>query len=227
MRRKRCDTGKMNVCGIDETGRGPVLGPMVIGCVVLNEDGRKKLRALNVRDSKKVPHQRRVELEPQIKEIAVEWKLVKVQAHEIDYMRKKISLNQIEAVKMAELITSLGCKPKKVIVDAADPVAENFKLRIIKCLRELGAEIPEIVSEHKADDNYIEVSAASIIAKVERDRDIDILRKEHGEIGSGYLSDEVTQRFIKNLKREGKEMPHYLRKSWDITVISQTRLGEY
>lgn len=83
------------------------------------------------------------------------------------------------------------------------------------------------MSEHKADDNYVEVSAASIIAKVERDRDIDLLKRQYGEIGSGYLSDERTQKFIRNLRKEGKEMPHYVRKSWDTTAASQTRLGEY
>ena len=203
------------VCGIDEAGRGPVIGPMVIGCVVLDDEGREKMRELNVRDSKKVAPIRRVKLEPYIKEYSVEWKTTHISASEIDRLRSRMSLNVIEAVKMSELIIGLEKRPHKVIVDSADPVTENFKNRILQSLRDRNApHIPEIVSEHKADDNYLEVAAASIIAKVERDREIELIKEEYGDIGSGYPSDELTQEFLKHLLEQG-ELPSFVRKTWD------------
>lgn len=217
----------MIVCGIDEAGRGPVIGPMVMGCVVLDEEGRRRSRELKVRDSKKVSPSRRLSLEPLIKEYAVEWSLIKVYPQEIDLRRKKISLNMIEAMKIAELISGLKSNPGRIIVDSADSIPKNFKDKITSFLEEKGAPIPEIISEHKADDNYIEVSAASILAKVERDREIETLKKEYGEIGSGYPSDVNTQVFIKNLMRNG-ELPDFVRRSWNtVNRKKQTSLSEF
>lgn len=218
------------VCGIDEAGRGPVIGPMVIGCVVLNNEGRGKLKSLNVRDSKKVAASRRESLDSAIKETVLEWHTARITPSEIDRMRKKHSLNVIEAMKMAELILGLKTRPDKVIVDAADSVQENFKMKIVEHLTRLnpGYKIPEIISEHKADDRYIEVSAASIIAKVERDREISELKEKHGEeIGSGYPADEVTKKFIEGLRKNG-EIPYFVRRSWNtVNKAKQKRLDEY
>lgn len=217
----------MIVCGIDEAGRGPVIGPMVMGCVVLDENGRKKLAGLKIRDSKKVAPSRRLSLEPLIKKYALEWNIAKIYPQEIDLRRKKISLNVIEAMKIADLIVSLESNPDRIIVDAADSVAENFKNRIMEFLNGKMTDIPEIVSEHRADDRYIEVSAASILAKVERDREIEILKDKHGELGSGYPSDEITQKFVKNLVRNG-ELPDFVRRSWNtVNRKKQTMLGEF
>jgi ribonuclease HII len=221
----------MIICGIDEAGRGPVIGPMVMGCVVLDETSRKKLTGLKIRDSKKVAPSRRLSLEHVIKEHALEWSVLKVQPPEIDRRRKKISLNAIEAMKMSDMIVSLKNTPERVIVDAADSVAENFKKRIVEFLDGKIKNIPDIVSEHRADDRYLEVSAASILAKVERDREIDALRDkyvdEYGELGSGYPSDVVTQEFLKNLIRAG-ELPDFVRKSWNtVGKKKQMSLGEF
>ncbi|OYT40103.1 MAG: hypothetical protein B6U86_04605 [Candidatus Altiarchaeales archaeon ex4484_43] len=87
------------ICGIDEAGRGSVIGPLVMGCVVLDDEGKEELKKLNVRDSKKVAHSKRLSLEPKIKEIAIEWDLAKIFPHEIDYLRRRYSLNFIEAMK--------------------------------------------------------------------------------------------------------------------------------
>ncbi len=219
----------MIVCGIDEVGRGPMIGPMILGCILIDEKGKKTLKKLKVKDSKKLTPNRRTELEPHIKECAVEWSLLKIQPVEIDRMRKKISLNAIEALKIADLIIALKTTPDKVIVDAADPIAESFKKRIVCILEERNAFVPDILSEHKADDNYIEVSAASVIAKVERDRDIEALSKKYGELGSGYPHDEVTQAFVRELMKNGKEnLPDFVRRSWaSVGNAQQSRIGEY
>ncbi|MFH1721929.1 MAG: ribonuclease HII [Candidatus Altiarchaeota archaeon] len=218
------------VCGIDEAGRGPVVGPMAVACAVFDDIGRKKLSELKVRDSKKVSPKRRTELEPQIKEIAIEWNVCLVSPSEIDRLRQKISLNVIEAQKMAELILDLECKPAKIIVDAADSIAEGFKNKILFHLNDESPEfiIPEFISEHKADDKYLEVGAASILAKVERDRQIEILKETLGDFGSGYPADELTKNWLRNIVRNGESMPDHVRRSWNtINRCKQTSLEEY
>ena len=174
-----------SICGIDEAGRGPVIGPMVLCAAVFDKKGVEKLKELRVRDSKLVSPQRRRYLEPLIKQIALEFKITAVSPSEIDRVRKKMSLNDIEALKVAQMVQSLKAKPGKIIVDAADSVAENYKKRIIHFLQQAdkGIVVPAIVSEHKADVKYPEVSAASILAKVERDRQVEKLRQKHGDFG--------------------------------------------
>jgi ribonuclease HII len=203
------------VCGVDEAGRGPVIGPLVLGCVVVDDGGREKLAELKVKDSKKLSPARRLELAPLIKEVALDWGVIHVLPAEIDRMRKTMSLNVIEAYRTAELVMSLSTRPAKVIVDAADSVEERYSERIVAALKMLSPDdaVPEVLAEHRADDNYLEVSAASVLAKVERDRAVEALRAEHGDFGSGYPSDALTQDYIRRILRAG-EMPEFVRRSW-------------
>lgn len=221
----------MKICGIDEAGRGPIIGPMVIACAVFDKNGKKELRKLKVRDSKKVSAKRREELEKKIKEIALEWNLVKLYPEDIDRLRKKFSLNLVEAIYISELILSLGSKPEKIILDSPDSIEENFKEKIVGYLLAHNCEIPQIISENKADENYIEVSAASILAKVERDREIEMLKEKFGVEGSGYPSDELTREFLRKLleekKNNDKELPEFIRKSWNTIKKKQKTLGEF
>ncbi len=215
--------------GIDEAGRGPVIGPLIIGCVVLDREGREKLGDLNVRDSKRVSPKRRARLEPEIKKHAVEWGLIEIPPVEIDVLRKRHSLNAIEAMKVAEIILSLEKVPGVIYVDAVDNGADFYRKRVLDYLTSMnnGFIIPEIISEHKADDRYIEVSSASILAKVERDRIVECLRNEYGDFGSGYPSDDRTTEFIKGIIREG-EIPEFVRRSWNtLDKGKQTKLGEF
>jgi len=216
-------------CGIDEAGRGPVIGPLVLAAVVVDDSGLARLKKLNVRDSKKISAGRRGELEPEIKKLALEYKIIKISPSDIDRLRKKMSLNVLEADKMAELILSLVTVPEKVYVDSADNVPEDFREKIVSYINRLHPDykIPEIISENKADDKYLEVGAASVLAKVERDRVIEHLVREHGDLGSGYPSDEVTQKFIKKLIKDG-ELPHYVRRSWNtVDKAKQSKLEDF
>ena len=133
-------------CGIDEAGRGPVIGPLVIGLVSLDNEGKEILRKINVRDSKRVSASRRTKLEPIIKETAREWKILKIQPREIDFLRKRHSLNQIEAMKIAEMLVNLENRPHRIIVDSADSIAEDYRKRIVHCINSIcnEFEIPEI-----------------------------------------------------------------------------------
>lgn len=218
------------VCGLDEAGRGPVVGPMAIACAVFDDTGRKKLAKLRVRDSKKVSPKRRAEIEPDIKKAAKEWKVMLVSPADIDRQRKTESLNVIEAKAMARLLVALECQPSRILVDAADSVAANFAAKIAYCVEECspGFVLSELVAEHKADDRHLEVGAASILAKVARDHAVDDLKKELGDFGSGYPADEVTKTWLRNRIKNRDGLTEHVRRSWStVSKGKQTSLGEF
>ncbi len=217
------------VVGFDEAGRGPVIGPMVMACAVFDSSGAAKLSDLGVKDSKKLSAKKRYELEPRIKEIAIEWSTVHISPAEIDRLRLKMSLNVVEARAIAKMLIGLSTQVSQVIVDAADAVAENYAKKIMDAVYEFDPEfiVSEMICEHRADDNYIEVSGASVIAKVERDLAIEALKRDYGDLGSGYPADPVTQAFIKRLMSEGP-LPDFVRKSWNtVSAKKQTTLGDF
>ena len=197
----------MDILGIDEAGRGSVLGPMVIAGVIIPEKMDKVLERMGVKDSKKLAPHRRTILSRKLKKM-FEYEIVVISALEIDQMRADgINLNDIEKNAMRDLIIKLN--PQKAIVDAVDVKAERFQNNLCETTG------IDVVAEHKADDKYIEVSAASIIAKAERDAQIAEINKDFikmGGIGSGYPSDPVTKEFLTNYTYD--EMPDFVRKSW-------------
>jgi ribonuclease HII len=200
------------VAGVDDAGRGPVIGPLVIAGVMMKEEDLPKLTQIGAKDSKMLSPHRREVLAVEIKRIVERYAVVELLPREIDDVvvngRKLHKLNRLEAQGMAKVIAQL--KPDKVYVDASDVMEERFKQHILECLP---FKI-EIVSEHKADKNYPIVSAASIIAKVERDREIAELRKIHGDFGSGYPSDPRTIKFLDECLKRFGEYPDFVRQSW-------------
>lgn len=203
-------------CGVDEAGRGPVIGPMVIACCCFDEKGIEKLRELNVRDSKQISPKRREFLEGMIKGAALKYIIKKISPIEIDETRKKISLNDIEAKKISEILSELNktkteITPSIIYVDSPENIQENFTKKILKFLKSKPSF--EIISEHYADSKYIEVSAASVLAKVERDREIESLKIIYGDFGSGYPADPRTTEFLKNNPNIPREI---IRKSWKL-----------
>ncbi len=192
------------ILGIDEAGRGPVIGPMVIAGVILEQIPE------GVKDSKELTKQERELLFNEICKSSVEYNYIIIPPWEIDERRRIMSLNELEALKIAELIQSFENSPKEVIVDSPDIIADQFALRIKKYLR----EPVKIKTEHKADKRYPVVSAASIIAKVIRDREIEKLEKQYGKIGTGYPHDEDTLNFIERWIEEHGELPAFARKTW-------------
>jgi len=200
------------VAGVDDAGRGPVIGPLVIAGVVMKEEDLPKLTQIGAKDSKMLSPHRREVLAVEIKRIVEKYAVVKLLPREIDDVvingRKLHKLNRLEAQAMARVIAEL--KPDKAYVDASDVMEKRFKQHILECLP---FEI-DIVSEHKADKNYPIVSAASIIAKVERDREIAELRNIHGDFGSGYPSDPRTVKFLDECLKRFGEYPDFVRRSW-------------
>ncbi|MEM4221849.1 MAG: ribonuclease HII [archaeon] len=196
----------MLVAGIDEAGRGPCIGPMVIACIVFDQSDILKLKKIGVKDSKLLTPAKREELVPKILTLAKEYYIVKISPKEID--EKKVSLNELEAIKIAEILKKIDKKVQKVTIDAPDPDEENFSRRIMKHFNFSGI----IVARHKADVRYPEVSAASILAKVKRDEEIQAIKESiKYDFGSGYPSDPRTIKFLESLKGN---YPEYVRESW-------------
>ena len=204
----------MLIAGIDEAGRGPALGPMVLAIATIKKSDEERLFEIGVKDSKLLSPEKRTEQFSQIKKALYEYSTVHVTAKEIDKLRLRKSLNEIEAMKIGYLLNKLKQKPDVVYVDAPDPIASKFADRIWNYI----TFETRIKSEHKADVKYPVVSAASILAKVERDLEIENLSHKYGKMGSGYPHDPTTIEFIKKWINEKKSLPDFARKSWQTNI---------
>ena len=205
----------MLIAGVDDAGRGPIIGPLVIAGVSIDKRDLPRLRDLGVKDSKMLSPHRREQLAVEIRKLVLKCHVESLSPAEIDKVvetgGKLRRLNRLEAQTMAKVIAAL--KPDIAYVDASDVLADRFKEHILENLS-FGVEV---VSEHKADVKYPVVSAASIIAKVERDRAIEKLREKHaniGDIGSGYASDPKTIKFLERWYATFRSYPEFVRKSW-------------
>jgi ribonuclease HII len=188
----------MLILGIDDAGRGPVIGPMILaGCLITSEI-EKEFKKLGVKDSKQLTPKRRESLAVIIKEKAETFEISMAFPSEIDGKNGEgIKLNELEAIKSAEIINKInkGLNKVKVVVDCPSP-------NIAKWTDYLKTKIDnlsnlEVLCEHKADINHIAVSAASILAKSTREKEMDKLKQKYGnEIGSGYSSDPATCKFL-------------------------------
>lgn len=197
----------MKVCGIDEAGRGPLIGPLVMAGVMVEEENKKLLKSLEVRDSKLLTRKKREDLFDKIKAIS-EYFILIVEPEEIDAALNNpdLNLNKLEGLKIAEIINNLN--PDKVIIDAPSNNIEAFKEYLFQFID--NKEVAMIL-EHKADENYEVCSAASILAKVIRDREIENIHDKHGDCGSGYPSDPKTKEF---LQENWDKHPEIFRKTW-------------
>lgn len=200
------------IAGIDEAGRGPMIGPMVICGVLIDSERLPELERIGVRDSKTLSHSQRLKLKEKIERVASKIVVKSVSAGEIDNLRKRTTLNEIEVSEFVSIAKAL--KPQELYLDAADVKANRFGEKV-GSLSGLSSKGALIVSEHKADSKFAIVSAASIIAKVERDRQISEFHKKYGDFGSGYPTDPKTVDFVSKLVRKNKKLPPIVRKSWD------------
>ena len=196
----------MLVCGVDDAGRGSVLGPLVIAGISIERSKIKHLVEIGVKDSKQLSPKSRENLYDKILAIVDGHYVAKIPPGTIDKSVSKNLLNQLEANYMAKVIKKLGASSS--YVDSCDVNPKRFGLNISNL-----AKTGKIVSSHHADRKYPVVSAASIIAKVNRDRAIEKLRKNH-DLGSGYPSDSKTMSFIKEWISQNGDLPVFVRKSW-------------
>ena len=204
--------GPVRVCGVDDAGRGPVIGPLVIAGVIIEEEKLDRLKMLGVKDSKQLVASARTRLSKEIPSVVDDYHVVELGAEELDRIVNRAPkfqrLNLLEAKAMAQVIEKL--RPELAYVDSSDARTERFKNNILDCL----SFTPRIVSEHKADINYPVVSAASIMAKVHRHSRIEEIKKEYGEIGSGYAHDALTVKFLRDYYSDHRDFPPIVRRSW-------------
>ena len=196
----------MKICGVDDAGRGSMIGPMVIAGISIEKKNIPKLRKLGVRDSKKLSPKKRELLYKEIIKLVDDYHVIRIPPKTIDKYVFEHNLNHLEAKKMAAVITYL--KSEISYVDSCDVNATRFGREISDLSNK-----SKVRSYHYADSRFVVVSAASIIAKVSRDRSIARLNKNY-EFGSGYPSDKKSINFVKKLVSTKKPLPSSVRKSW-------------
>jgi ribonuclease HII len=204
----------MLTLGIDDAGRGPVIGPMILAGVLVNSKQEKKLKESKISDSKLILHPMRIRLAELIKKNSEAHHVVVVQPSDIDFALKTgTNLNTLEAIHVAEIVNKLNIPGKKikVIVDCPSVNTVAWRSTLLSYVK--NSENLEIHCEHKADANHISVGAGSILAKVVREEEVSKLKKKYGEVGSGYPSDPMTKEFLKS---RGKELADegIFRKTW-------------
>jgi ribonuclease HII len=215
------------IAGVDDAGRGPIIGPLVIAGVLMVEDRMNCLREMGVKDSKLLTPATRTDLSGRIREVASNVSLVEVEPKEIDEVvlhgPKLKKLNFLEAKMMAQVINELV--PEEVYVDASDVNEERYGQTIAEFLLPKLKDI-KIVSRHHADRTYPVVSAASIIAKVRRDEAVEALRRKYGDFGSGYITDPRTLDFLRHWRGSHSEYPPIVRLSWKTIKQIEREVGQ-
>ncbi len=219
-----------HVLGIDEAGRGPVIGSMFIAGVMVHEDQLPALESLGLKDSKKLSDAQRIGFAPKIEEVAEKTVVHEVTAQQIDELRKVMSLNEIELRGFAKIVDA--CFPDKVFMDLPEPNGERFSLKVKSLIDDELANI-SMVAEHKADDTYPIVSAASILAKNAREEHVKDLHGKYGvDFRTGYPHDQDTIQFLKDYYTQHRELPAETRLSWStaqrvVNEAKQSRLGNF
>ncbi|MEK6928791.1 MAG: ribonuclease HII [Nanoarchaeota archaeon] len=204
----------MLLLGIDDAGRGPLIGPMFLAGVLLEKKDEAMLKTEGVADSKLLSHSTRIKLSVMIKDIALDYHIVEAKPEQIDHaIKSRINLNTLEAIKTAEIINKINKRKEKikVIVDCPSVNTKAWKNTLYHYIKNI--DNLEIICEHKADFNYPVVSAASILAKVAREDEVEKIKKKFGDIGSGYPSDPITIKFLKEHGDSFKDSGIF-RKSW-------------
>ena len=196
----------MIICGVDDAGRGSMVGPLVIAGVRIDKKNLKKLKSIGVQDSKKLSPKTREILYKKIIEIVDEYYVVRISPKTIDSNVFKHKLNHLEAKNMAKVIKELS--PQVAYVDSCDVDYKRFGKEI-----SLLTSNSKIISRHHADSRFIVVAAASIIAKVSRDKSIHRLKKNF-DLGSGYPSDKKTVKCVKKILSSNKHQNSFIRMSW-------------
>ncbi|MEM3660104.1 MAG: ribonuclease HII [Thermoproteota archaeon] len=210
------------IAGVDEAGRGCVIGPIVIAAVGVEEKSVQRLVEAGVKDSKRLSPRSRVQIASSIRRIARVVETRRVSASRIDGLRARgVSLNEIEAM----LVGSILSKHRRGVfyVDSVDRNCERFRMMM---LRHAPGFKGVLIVRNYLDESNPMVGAASIIAKVERDRAVkSLLRKAGLPECSGYSSDPRTVRIVEQLLQSGSKTS-MLRRSWSTVGRIGARLSQ-
>jgi ribonuclease HII len=197
--------------GIDEAGRGPILGPMVMAVVAVTPEQEAELRGRGVRDSKKYGSGKRAKEARRADRLAIRawstYKVLSLSAAEVDEWVRDGKLDELERQGALRLLEAVGATLEDRIICDGEPIFGRLTLRW-----------PNLVAENKADANHICVAAASVLAKAARDEAMDEIRhryeSEFGKIvGGGYVNAH-TREFLDAYVAKHGELPPEARKTW-------------
>jgi ribonuclease HII len=207
------------IMGVDEAGRGPVLGDLFIAGVTIYDETLPLLNNSEVTDSKQLSKKKREELYEFVTSISAFYSIERISTLKIDErINCESTLNDLETKSISKLI--IEHQPDIVYIDAIGRDLDKYKKNLTDEIRKKISSIPEIIAEFKADIKYKIVGAASILAKVDRDRSIAECNQLYPdlEIGSGYPSDEKTIEFLRNFILKHKKPPSIARVSWKTCI---------
>jgi ribonuclease HII len=218
----------MLTIGIDDAGRGPVIGPMVLAGVLVDEKQEAQLKMIKVKDSKLLSPKRREFLAREIKKIVSANCIIRISAEEIDgLMSSGTNLNKIEAIKCAEIVNILSknIKSTNVIIDCPSTNIKAWQNTVMEDIKDRSKI--KMKCEHKADLNHAPVSAASILAKVTRDDEVEKIKRQYNiDFGSGYPSDPLCVEFLKTPEAQELAKKGLIRKSWQTWKAEEQRKGQ-
>ncbi|XP_072933019.1 ribonuclease H2 subunit A-like, partial [Epargyreus clarus] len=218
------------ILGVDEAGRGPVLGPMVYGVVYCPLSKNDVLKSLGCADSKALTKEKRDDIlmkmlseENAVKNVG--WAAEVISPNYISnsmYRRAKRSLNEVSmnsAIGLIKKVAEMGANIKEVYVDTVGP-PEKYQAKLSEIFPDYIITVAK-----KADSIYPIVSAASIVAKVTRDRALKVwqfhegIDLDHTQFGSGYPGDPLTKKFIREQIDNVFGYPLLVRFSWSTAEL--------
>jgi ribonuclease HII len=208
--------------GVDEAGKGPVLGSMFAAAVRADPDELPD----GVGDSKDIAPDRRERLDERIRAVADAVSVAEIPVSRID--DPETDMNTLTVAAHAEALAGVATDGLPGMVDAGDTDADRFGRRVAD---RVDARL-ELTAEHGADESDPLVGAASIVAKVARDGHVESLADSYGEVGSGYPSDPTTREFLADYVERHGDLPDCARSSWStcedvLAAAEQSTLGEF
>jgi len=219
------------IIGVDDAGRGCLIGNMVLAGVLMKSELQNELKQQGIKDSKLLSPKQREELVNKIQEKIIKHRVFMATPLEIDTgMGEGLNLNQVEALAAASIINELTSELSiaekqniKIILDCPSINTEGWKMQLLGYVKEKSLA-SKILCEHKADFNHPVVSAASILAKVTRDSEIEKIKIQLGQdFGSGYPSDPKTKEFLK-ANVNNPELKGIFRESW--STFREAKFGK-
>ena len=202
--------------GIDEAGRGPAIGPMVLAAVAIDSRTAAALTRMGLRDSKAYgagdeAHEVRTRLAHVIRARAVFVATIEVEHHEIDERVMRNELNVLERELAARLIEQ---------APACDKIIADGK----RMFAALGLRFPQFLSVDRAEDHHASVAAASVVAKVLRDDRWGAIRRRYepelGPIAGGGYANAATRRWLRAYVERYGRLPDEARRSWPYPYVA-------
>ncbi len=208
--------------GVDEAGKGPVLGSMFAAAVRVDPAALPD----GVGDSKTISPERRERLDEAIRDVADAVAVAEIPVERID--DPGTDMNGLTVAAHAEALAGVCRDGLRALADAGDANAVRFERRVADRLE----AAVDLTASHGADAEHAVVGAASIVAKVARDSHVDDLAADYGEVGSGYPSDPATRKFLREYVDDEGELPACARSSWQtcddvLAAAEQSGLADF